>query len=700
MKRFALLVLLTIQLYASAQQKVITGKVVSADQEVLIGVNVFLKSDWQIGGSTDIDGIFEFEVEKPAHNDSMVISYIGYKELFVPINGQIPSKFELKPISTKIEEVVIRAERMIAEEFSIKKIRKLDIYLNPSAKADPLLAVNSMPAATTTDESANISFRGNSPALTGIYLNNVPIYDAVRFSQLNGIGTFSLFNTSIIKDVQVHAGNPPIEYGNIASGLIALTTTDNQPKAKTQSVSISPASFGGTLSIPINDKSSLMAFGNYQPSSIIKAINKKSLEDIIDFHSLDAGIHYFRKVNNGHLKVFNYSVLENYTYAFSHPTYQGDFQQTKKRNFTIGSFRKLIDDHNELTVNGAYSKSKSEYSFSKSHYLFYNRDVFGSVNHMVSVNKSTLKYGISYDHRKVDANYTYAQYGFALGEQHPTSTFDQRLSLNIFESYLYAKQELSDRFIIGIGLRKNIPVDTVSSYWSGQLNTHIKIGTSQKLNLGIGQYNKYHFGQGTGSITHFANRQITADYSLEHRSVTYQVSLYHQQDINDIINTNGLEIFIEGRPIKNLNVQTSLSYLEKTAKDSDTIIDKFPNYFIKGMISYKLPRQWTFNSTFVWRDGTFYSDINSVSFRPDLDAFEPTYSNTTHSQFEDYQSIDLNISKLIPSGERTTIIMFASLSNIMNTKNARSVEYNSDYSSSSTNLFSLRTFYAGVVVNW
>jgi|GEM_PF-6903933 len=162
--------------------------------------------------------------------------------------------------------------------------------------------------------------------------------------------------------------------------------------------------------------------------------------------------------------------------------------------------------------------------------------------------------------------------------------------------------------------------------------------------------------------------------------------------------TNGIEIFIEGQPAKNLNFQTSLSFLEKVSKDIS--INKFPNYFIKGMVSYKLPKLWTMSSSFVWRDGTYYPDVNSAVFRPDLEAFEPTYSNTNYIQFKDYKSIDLSISKLIPTGERTTIVVFASVNNLMNSKNARSVEYNSDYSSSSTNLFSLRTFYAGIVVNW
>jgi hypothetical protein len=125
---------------------------------------------------------------------------------------------KLSAATTKLDEVEIKSERLIAADFTVRKMSKLAIYTNPSSKADPLLAVNTLPSSTTLDESPNISIRGSSPAETGIFFNNVPIYDAVRYAQINGLGTFSVFNTALINQVQVYPGNPPLEFGNTTSG--------------------------------------------------------------------------------------------------------------------------------------------------------------------------------------------------------------------------------------------------------------------------------------------------------------------------------------------------------------------------------------------------------------------------------------------------------------------------------------------------
>jgi hypothetical protein len=53
--------------------------------------------------------------------------------------------------------VTVRAPKITYGELASTKINQLDVYLNPAAKADPLLAVNSLPAATNPDETANVS---------------------------------------------------------------------------------------------------------------------------------------------------------------------------------------------------------------------------------------------------------------------------------------------------------------------------------------------------------------------------------------------------------------------------------------------------------------------------------------------------------------------------------------------------------------
>ena len=216
----------------------INGRVLDATtQEPLPGANVYALSDWRNGSSTNEQGRFSLTV---AANDTLMVTFVGYREQLVPVD---PTNLELvvkmTAFAQDMEAITVRASSLAAEEFSIKKIEQLEIYTNPNAKADPLLAVNALPAATTLDESANISLRGSSPAQTGIFLNDVPIYDAVRFAQLNGIGTFSIFNASLIRQLQVFPSNPPLEFGNTSAGLISLQTVDRLPERASGSLTLS-----------------------------------------------------------------------------------------------------------------------------------------------------------------------------------------------------------------------------------------------------------------------------------------------------------------------------------------------------------------------------------------------------------------------------------------------------------------------------
>ncbi|MFZ1808328.1 MAG: carboxypeptidase-like regulatory domain-containing protein, partial [Cyclobacteriaceae bacterium] len=217
-----IIILLLMPIVVNAQN--ITGVVKDiSNGEALPGANVYIKDNNSSGTATNYEGIFSIHAKD---GDTLLISFIGFNEALLIVGQQNDYIINLLPDKQQMQEVVVKAERLIAEEFTQKKINRIEIYTNPSAKADPILAVNSTAAATTTDESANISLRGSSPAETGIFLNNVPVNDAVRYSQLNGIGTFSIFNTALIKNVLVFPGNPPLEFGNTTSGLISLQTDE------------------------------------------------------------------------------------------------------------------------------------------------------------------------------------------------------------------------------------------------------------------------------------------------------------------------------------------------------------------------------------------------------------------------------------------------------------------------------------------
>ena len=197
MKLLIVVYLLACGWFADAQTA-IRAKVLDREtREVLIGVNIFFIKDYSQGTTTDFNGEFEVSVTKEQMTDTLLFSYMGYKEQMISV-GELDETVYLEAKDLEMDAIEVVAEPLIAEEFKFEKVNKLEIYTNPASKADPLLAVNSMPASTTTDESASISLRGSSSIETGIFLNNVPVYDVIRYSQLNGVGAFSLFNTALI----------------------------------------------------------------------------------------------------------------------------------------------------------------------------------------------------------------------------------------------------------------------------------------------------------------------------------------------------------------------------------------------------------------------------------------------------------------------------------------------------------------------
>ncbi len=673
--------------------------------EVLIGASLYLKSDWRKGTSTDVNG--QFSLEGIDIGDTLMVSYIGYREQLYIITDLQHIQIDLEPVVMNMTEVVVEAEYLVAEEFTYKKVNRLDIYMNPSAKADPLLAVNSLPSSTTLDESANISFRGSSPAGTGIFFNNVPIYDPVRFSQLNGIGTFGIFNTAIVDEMLVFPGNPPLEYGNTTSGLIAIKTTEEIPETASNTVTLSPASFGFMTSRPLGDKNALAVFSNYQPSGILKAMNASALEDIESFRSADLGINFMHRFNETSVfKLFNYSLTEGYDFNYQSPTFNGTFRQNKRRNFTVANFRKKTG-RSQFTLNSNTSFSNAEFGFADMDIAIDNFDVFFSANYQYRHSKFNAKTGITVDYRNQRFEGTYYTFDHAEGPGFPTTTSEGTNDINRPELYLYTKYYPRENVVLGGGIRKNLPGDGQRHYLSGQLNVKVEPGQATSLIVAWGKYHKYALPQNdTETSFLIESDQISADLNWKKDRLRFSSSLFGKRTRDHAGTTEliGFEAFVSGNLTPKLSGQLSYTLINGTTTTKEKL--EYPaaydlNYFIRGNLNYQFSGYWSVNGMFIFREGPFHRPVTGASFDPSLEVFEPTYAAWTEQQRRSgYSTVDLSFNRLIPVREKLSIIVFGTCNNILNIKNIRTYTYDFDYTTREAEYFSRRTVYFGAVINF
>lgn len=682
----------------------VKGKIIDGyTGELLIGAGIRSLADPARGTVSDGDGSFELHA---ATEDTLVVTFVGHADeiVCVALLDRCTVTVRMKALPRDMDAVEIKAERIIAEEFTIRKIRKLDIYTNPSAKADPILAVNSMPSATTTDESANISLRGGSPAETGIFLNNVPINDAVRYSQLNGIGTFSIFNTALINNVQVYAGNPPLEYGNSTSGLIALQTDENIPARPANSVALTLASTGFYSTRKLNDRSSLTVFGNYHPSALLRSMNARALKNLESFSSADLGLHYYGRLgNNTVVKVFNYSLYESYRFHLAQPSYDGVFDQQKVRNFTVANIRKRIRN-TELSFNQGISFSKAAYVYGTTDIDLALHDLFSSFNIHRSGHAAEWKMGISYDHKSSDFTGTFPRYSFAAGKEHPVVRAAATDHVSNPEVYAYYKYFLGGRWIAGAGIRKNITIENLQDYWSLQGNVHYKAGEDLSMNVSAGRYHKYQLPQGAGSVPYLIKSfQYSADINYTTSALEASFSTFYKRSFAQGVTTaiKGAEVFTRYRINNTVRVQLSLTSLDAIATQYG---DSRPSpynihYFVRGNLEYKIQGTWTITTVFLFRQGSYHYPVVATTFRDDLQAYEPTTAQDP-ARLPAYNTIDTSVSKIFPLMQKSSAVAFASCGNIFNMKNVRDYTYNRDYSKREAYLFSLRTFYLGLIINF
>jgi TonB-linked SusC/RagA family outer membrane protein len=211
-----------LSLSQALQQQQITGKITdAATGEAMIGVNIQVKGT-SIGAITDVDGKFSLpaSVDK---NSTLIITFIGYQKMEVPVDGKFQVNIQLTPDMTVIDEVVVVGYGTVKKETltgSVTNIKAADII---TTKSENLISniqgkVSGLMVRQLTGEPGKfnnyVSIRGFGTPL--VVIDGVPRDGTADMAQLNPNDIESM---SVLKDAAASI------YGmNAANGVIIITT--------------------------------------------------------------------------------------------------------------------------------------------------------------------------------------------------------------------------------------------------------------------------------------------------------------------------------------------------------------------------------------------------------------------------------------------------------------------------------------------
>jgi hypothetical protein len=227
---------LMLPLHTFAQQATLSGFVTDrSNGETLPYTSVVLKgSDRPIGALSNVDGYFAIQGVPAETQLVVVISYIGYigfqDTLTFKVGETRRLDVQLTPEPIMTQEIVVEAERDEEErliqpgfiEIETAQIREMPAI----GEADILRSLQLLPGIqAASDISSGLYIRGGGPDQTLILLDQMPLYNPSH-----AFGFFSTFNPDAIKDVSLHKGAYPAQYGGRLGAVLDVRNKDGNRK--------------------------------------------------------------------------------------------------------------------------------------------------------------------------------------------------------------------------------------------------------------------------------------------------------------------------------------------------------------------------------------------------------------------------------------------------------------------------------------
>lgn len=227
-----------------AQKGTVRGNVFDKETAAPVGFATVGILETGLGATTDLNGFFTIG-DVPAGKHTLKVTFIGYQDYTVEIEVKnkeiIYQNIFISEGGTELEEVVVSGKKTQAKaEVQISKIAVTPKQIRslPSAggQADVAQYLTVLPGVVFTgDQGGQLYIRGGSPVQNRILLDGMTIYNP-----FHSIGFYSVFETELIRNVDVLTGGFNADYGGRISAVVDVKTREGNRKRISGMASASP----------------------------------------------------------------------------------------------------------------------------------------------------------------------------------------------------------------------------------------------------------------------------------------------------------------------------------------------------------------------------------------------------------------------------------------------------------------------------
>lgn len=731
---FVVFSLLFFSTFSFAQTGTVRGSVYEKKSgEPVIFTTVSLQGT-TFATSTDYNGFFSLS-KVPPGDYSLVVSSLEFDSASVPVTivaGQIVTKtFYLEERTVEIKGVDISAKREEAKtetQVSTISVTPKEVSMIPSVGGEPDIAqfLQVIPGVIFTgDQGGQLYIRGGSPIQTKVLLDGVTVYNP-----FHSIGLYSVFETDVVKSVDVYTGGFNAEYGDRISAVIDIKTRDGNKNRLAGKLSANPFLAKGILEGPLmklKDNGSSITFLLNTKISYLDKTSPKLYPYVND----EQGIPYsfndyygklaFNSKGGSRFNMFGFHFKDKATFE--------DVSEYEWNSLGLGTTFVIVPGQSKAIISGnvAYSNydmnlvegdNQPRYSsvggftiamafkyFLKNGEFNYGFDVngfkteyefFNALGLKVEQNQNTTELGFFARYKKIFGRVVFdpsirLQYYASLA----AVSLEPRLGMKINATdklrFKLAGGIYSQNLISGKSDRD--VVNLFTSFLSGPEQKLVDAnGKEQKNNLQIA----YHaIGGVEFNPANFIEVNIEPYYKYFGRLIDINRNKVFPDDADFMVETGdayGLDVLVK-YDLKKLYIWTgySLGYVQH----DDGKQEYHPHYDrrhnLNVVTSYSFGKKPVWEASARWNFGTGFPFTRTQAFYPDFgsnffnDGINTDYvtANTANEEdigilYEDdlnagrlptYHRLDLSLKCTFNFSERMTLDIIASVSNVYNREN-------------------------------
>ena len=220
---------------------------------------------------TDEFGRFTL-INVTAGDHTMRVEFIGYAPVQIAVTGSEAAAVTIlmSPEAIEIEGFTVQTSTDIAqatEEISTVTLSPRNLAKLPSlGETDIFRALQLLPGVSgTNDATSGLFIRGGTPDENLVLLDGMTVYHVDHF-----FGVFSAFNSDAIKDIRLHKGGFPAEFGGRTSSVVEMIGKSGDNESYNMSGGMNLLSGRVLTEVPLGGKGSWLISARRSYTDIVR----------------------------------------------------------------------------------------------------------------------------------------------------------------------------------------------------------------------------------------------------------------------------------------------------------------------------------------------------------------------------------------------------------------------------------------------